>query len=133
LAEKNKMRDYLIQEFENEAAIRLSAHEEILIPAGVKVDVPKGYTFNFENKSGVASKLGLIIGAKVIDHGYQGEVHINLINSTNQAVLIHEGQKIVQGIQYKINNDMVEIVPIDNLYNVESERSDGGFGSSDNK
>lgn len=39
----------------------------VLIPSGVKVEIPFGYMGLFLNKSGVASKKNLLIGAQVID------------------------------------------------------------------
>ena len=50
------------------------------IPSGIKVNVPEGYALVAFNKSGIATKKGLQVGACVVDCGYQGEVHIHLTN-----------------------------------------------------
>lgn len=133
LKNKNQNTNYTIEILDNKKTLVINGHTNILIPSGIKVNVPKGWTLNFDNKSGVASKLGLIIGAKVIDHGYQGEVHINLFNLSHDAKRIPEDKKIIQGILYKISNEPFELVDESELYDNKSERGEGGFGHSDNK
>ena len=55
--------------------------DSILIPSGLKINVPKDHVFIMMNKSGVAVKKHLDVGACVIDEDYQGEIHIHLINA----------------------------------------------------
>lgn len=104
--------------------------ESILIPSGIKVNVPQGYMLKAENKSGVATKLGLQIGACVIDHGYQGEVIMHLTKVTKGSVTIQPGQKIAQFILQSISTCKVKEVSIEELYESKSERGEGGFGST---
>lgn len=110
----------------------LLPNESILIPAGIKVDVPDGYALIAFNKSGVASKRGLIVGACVIDQTYQGEIHIHLINSSTDQQVLKAGEKIVQFICLPINYTKVEEVSNeDELYKgIISSRGEGGFGST---
>jgi dUTP pyrophosphatase len=106
----------------------------VLIPSGIKVNVPNGYVLNFENKSGVASKKHLLFGSKVIDAGYEGIVHVNLHNVGTHTVTIDAGEKIAQALMYKIEVPVVEVVDEQVLYNgVKSERGEGGFGSTGEK
>jgi len=60
--------------------IVLEPGESVLIPSGIKLNVPDGYMLMYDNKSGVSTKRGLLIGAKIVDIGYQGECHLNLHN-----------------------------------------------------
>jgi dUTP pyrophosphatase len=106
--------------------------ESILIPSGVKANVPTGYALIAFNKSGIASKLNLHVGACVVDEDYQGEIHLNLVNQSNQAVEINGGMKIIQFILLPVNYSMPVVVDIDMLYQFESERGSGGFGSTGN-
>ena len=108
--------------------LRLLPGERILIPSGVKVLVPEHHALIGFNKSGVSTKQGLDILAAVIDSGYQGEVHISLVNSSCQDVRINFGQKIVQYILIPIVCTSVQVT--DNLYESESSRGTGGFGST---
>ena len=111
----------------------LNHGDSVLIPAGVKVEVPLGRALVFENKSGVASKKRLDIMACVIDHGYAGEVHINMINNGTDPATINPGDKIAQAVMYVIDCPQVIEVPETELYesiHVASARGEGGFGST---
>lgn len=110
--------------------------EKVVIPAGIKVEVPIGYALIFHNKSGVAVKKNLYVGADTIDHGYNGEVHINLINNGSAAQAIGPGDKIIQGILIPVS--LVELIEVDEaqLYaniHVAGSRGAGGFGSTGTK
>ena len=96
--------------------------ESCFIPSGIKVNVPEGYALIAFNKSGVATKKGLHVGACVVDCGYQGELHINLTNV-----------KIVQFVLLPLGDPAIELVEENNLYESVSTRGEGGFGSSGTK
>ena len=105
----------------------------VLIPSGVKVNVPEGYALIAFNKSGVAVKKNLHVGACVVDHGYQGEVHINLTNVGSEDRTLEAGDKIVQFVLLPLGPPEIELVEENNLYESNSSRGDGGFGSSGTK
>lgn len=116
-------------------SIQILPGSKILIPSGIHVKLPKNVILNAENKSGVASKRGLIKGAQVIDVDYQGQIHINLINPTTNSVYIRPNEKIVQFVPYFMPNmfESKEYFSKEELYkNSESIRGEGGFGSSGN-
>ena len=100
----------------------------VLVPSGIQVDIEDKQTYlKAENKSGIASRLGLVIGACVIDADYHGEIHINLINTSNKPVTLKYGQKVVQFIEQRYySSAWVEVGDID----TESDRGTGGFGST---
>lgn len=107
--------------------------QSVKIPSGIKVEVPAGYALIFFNKSGVASKKSLIVGACVIDHGYSGEVHINMINAGEDEQTISPGEKIVQAILMPVITFETIEVPESELYSnihVAGSRGTGGFGST---
>ena len=101
-----------------------------LVPAGVKADVPEGYALVAFNKSGVATKKRLQVGACVVDCGYQGEIHSHIYNTGQEAVEIEAGDKLVQFLLLPLGSPEVEIVPESELFDTESTRGSGGFGSS---
>jgi len=105
----------------------------VLIPSGVKVNCPKGYALIAFNKSGVAVKKNLHVGACVVDHGYQGEIHLNLTNVGSQDQTLEAGDKIVQFVLLPLGDPTVELVEENNLYEAVSSRGEGGFGSSGTK
>lgn len=115
-------------------SIDLDFGEKILIPSGIHVKLPKNVFLNASNKSGIASKRGLVVGAQTIDNDYLGEIHIQLMNACNNISIINAGDKIVQFIAYfqPYMKEAKEYSSIDELYkDVESDRGEGGFGSSD--
>lgn len=104
---------------------------DILIPSGIKVRVPKGYALIAFNKSGIATKKKLDVGACVVDEDYTGEVHIHLINTGNYDVVINSHDKIVQFILLPVN--YAGVMEVDQHYYDsfgETERGSGGFGST---
>ena len=131
---------YLGASFDTETRVisefRLEPGESILIPSGIKMNIPKGFAVIAFNKSGVAAKKGLLVGSAVCDESYTGEVHINLHNVSGKRQVIKAGDKIVQFLVIPINYcELEEIDTVENLYRdtVNSGRGEGGFGSTDSK
>ncbi len=119
-------------EVEGKAYFPLLPHERLNIPSGIhcKMESP-GVALIANNKSGIASKLGLVFGASVVDYEYQGEIHINIINTSNKTVRVYEGMKIIQFIETPIlTSSIEEVESLKNLYPEESARGAGGFGST---
>ena len=101
-----------------------------LLSTGIKVEIPYGYMFEVKNKSGIVFKRQLLVGACVIDPGYNGEVYVNLHNIGAETQVIKEGDKIAQAVLIPIIHCKVEEVYTDQFLNFHSERRDGGFGST---
>lgn len=109
--------------------------ESALIGTGLRFGIPHGYMLQVMNRSSVASKLSLVVGAHVIDSGYDGEVFINLHNVGRESQVVKNGQKIAQLV-------MVPVVPfrafeeLDGMLYDEREpitisnRGDGALGST---
>ena len=126
----------------------VSPHSDILIPSGIKAELPHGYMLMAANKSGVVTSRdaaiecrgkakddafdsSLILGACIVDEPYQGEIHIHLINTGMVPVRIKPDMKIAQFILVPVSYENVELVESeDDIFQVKSERGDGGFGST---
>ena len=113
----------------------LAPLSRVNIPSGIYCQMAEpGRVLIAANKSGVASKEGLIYGAQVVDFEYQGEIHINVINTSSKVVRIYEGQKLIQFLETPIfTSDIEEVDSLQNLYKGATSRADGGFGSTDKK
>jgi len=110
--------------------IILNPNTSILIPSGIKVKLPDNYFLNAFNKSGVSSKKKLIKLAETVDEDYQGEIHLSIINISNEVQIISENEKIIQFILLPtIYTDIIE-KPLDELYTESTIRGSGGFGST---
>jgi len=110
---------------------RVGPNERVLIPSGIKVNIPKGYTLIAFNKSGISSKYGLDVMACVVDEDYQGEIHLSLVNTSDDYIDLQCGMKIVQFLLIPINYCNIELIEDeDTLYKTNTERGENGFGST---
>ena len=103
-------------------------NSDILIPLNLKVELKRGQALIFKEKSGVATKKKLSVGACVIDSGYRGIVHAHLFNHSSQTQTIEAGQKIVQGIIVDVS--LEEVIVVDIIESI-TKRGENGFGSTD--
>ena len=114
-------------------AITLEKGEDISISSGIKVIVPHGYALIFKEKSGVALNKKLAIGACVVDSDYRGVVHLHVYNFGNSSITIEPGDKLVQGLLVPVSLEEIEEISEDEYNKNETERGEGGFGSSGTK
>jgi dUTP pyrophosphatase len=88
-----------------------------------------------KNRSSVAAKKNLIVGACVVDSGYDGEVFVNLHNIGNDDKVINPGDKIAQAVMVPVVHFRALETGSGDLYNwypiTISERGDGALGSTD--
>lgn len=104
--------------------------ERFFIPSGIKANVPEGYALIAMNKSGVALKKGLLVGACVVDSDYQGEIHLHLVNAGTRDVTIEPGEKLVQFLLVPVSHCDVSVVSEESLFSTSTDRGTGGFGST---
>jgi len=112
--------------------IVIAPHQAIIIPTGIKSKFGPELALIANNKSGIATKKQLIFGASVIDCSYQGEWHINLINTSDEYQTLKCGEKAIQFIPHLISTDPVEIVdlPEEEFYTEKTSRGEGWQGST---
>ena len=137
LMEKNSFNNLLINVIKDDNGhkqieISIPEGEQVMIPSGIKVWIfDKGTYLQATNKSGIASKYSLTVGANTIDADYQGEVHINLLNTSGKTVRLYSGQKVVQFIHKRyIDTEWEEISNEDYNLIEPTDRGEGGFGST---
>lgn len=105
--------------------------KRILIPSGIKAKMPKGYCGIFFNKSGVASRAGVIVGSCVVDSDYQGEIHLSIMNVSDEPLNLLPGTKLTQMLIVPESIcDVEEVNSLEDLYDEETVRGEGGFGST---
>ena len=112
----------------------ISPGESMIFPTGLKFGIPHGYMLQIMNRSGNAAKKQLMVGACVVDSGYDGEVFVNLHNIGSREQYIESGMKIAQAVLIPVlHARFVETVQ-DNLYGwypiTISDRGDGALGST---
>lgn len=121
---------YIPNDFFHGGSISLLPNQSAIIPSGIKAKIPEGFALVMFNKSGVALNQSLQVGACVIDEDYQGEIHLHVTNTGLGKQTISNGQKLVQGLLIPTLYLGVEIVDEDDLFETETTRSSGAFGST---
>jgi len=101
------------------------------IPSGIKVNVGVGMALVAFNKSGVATKHGLQVGACVVDSGYEGEVHLHVMNVSHRNVWVLPDTKLVQFLYIPIALPQIVEIEQHRLFDIQSQRGVGGVGSTD--
>jgi len=109
--------------------------QSILIPSGIKANIPVGHALIAFNKSGIAVKKTLLVGACVVDEGYTGEIHIDLKNVGKKEVSLEGGDKVIQLVCLPVNYVNIEEAGDENeLFEGKvTERGSGGFGHTGTK
>lgn len=95
------------------------------IDTGVHVEIPYSAVGLLKSKSGLHFRNG-ITSEGVVDCGYNGSIHVKLVNHTDENFHVRRGDKISQLVVLPIYLPHVEIVTrLD-----DTERGANGFGSS---
>lgn len=96
-----------------------------LLHTGLKVQIPEGYCIQVNPRSGMASKHGLVVGARIIDSAYRGELRINIINHGKEPFEVSRNLPLVQLLVLRCAANMVE-----GVVNDITDRGEDGFGST---
>ncbi len=109
----------------------------ILIPSGIKPLIePQESMLMAANKSGLASKKGLLYTAEIVDSPYVGEIHIGIINLSRVIQTLKVDEKATQFIHVPIYLTELEEIQSEEFYS-ESQmwgtRGEGGFNSTGSK
>lgn len=106
-------------------------HTTVKIGSGIACELPKGYCAFIMARSGLATKEGLrpanCVG--LCDEDYRGEYIVAIHNDSEVERLIEPGERIAQVVfmpyvqaNFEVNDELSD-----------TERGDGGFGSSGSK
>jgi dUTP pyrophosphatase len=115
-------------------AIAVEPGDSKVIPTGLRFGVPHGYMLEVKNRSSVAAKRSLIVGACVVDSGYDGEIFVNLHNIGKETQYVRGGDKIAQLVMIPVVNFRATQSTSGDLYRSPitiSDRGDGALGSTD--
>jgi dUTP pyrophosphatase len=109
----------------------IKPHTTVLVKTGIAVAIPGGYEIQVRPRSGLSLKTNLRVANApgTIDSDYRGEVCVIMSNIGNLTETIKKGDKIAQLIIAPV--PMIEWNEVDELD--DTERGEGGFGSTDKK
>jgi dUTP pyrophosphatase len=100
--------------------------KRVLINTGLFIQLPEGYEAQIRPRSGLALKNGITVlnTPGTIDADYRGEIGIIIVNLSDEAFVINNGDRIAQMIISKYERaELIEVEELDS-----SERGKGGFG-----
>lgn len=104
--------------------------ESAWVYTGIALEIPQGYAGLIYARSGLACKRGLAPANKVgvIDSDYRGPIVVVLHNHGNEPQTICHGERVAQLLVTPVLTP--QFCEVDEL--PESQRGDGGFGSTGN-
>ncbi|HIS88476.1 TPA: dUTP diphosphatase [Candidatus Avigastranaerophilus faecigallinarum] len=108
--------------------ITLKPLERVLVPTGIKIEIPLEYEAQIRARSGLSVKHGitLINAVGTVDADYRGEVCVGLVNLSNEEYTIKPDDRIAQMVIAKVEKAEIEVT----TELTESARGEGGFGST---
>lgn len=111
-----------------EQPLTLAPLERALVHTGLYIELPAGWECQVRPRSGLALKRGLTVlnTPGTIDSDYRGEIGIILVNLSNEAQTIADGERIAQLVIAR--HDTAQWLPVASLE--ASDRGTGGFGST---
>ena len=111
-----------------EKEITLKPLERVLVPTGIKIEIPIEYEAQIRARSGLSVKHGitLINAVGTVDADYRGEVCVGLVNLSNEEYTIKPDDRIAQMVIAKVEKADIEVT----TELAESSRGEGGFGST---
>lgn len=111
-----------------EASVTLQPLQRTLVGTGLYVALPKGYEAQVRPRSGLALKYGLTVlnSPGTIDADYRGEIKVMLINLSEEAFVLEDGERIAQlVVASHVQVTWQAVVALD-----DTPRGQGGFGST---
>lgn len=106
--------------------LTLQPLERFLTPTGLFIELPECYEAQIRPRSGMALKQGItcLNSPGTVDSDYRGELKVILINLSDTAQVINNGDRIAQMVIAKTEKAEFNLV----LQLSETSRGDGGFG-----
>lgn len=110
-------------------SITISPGDRMMVPTGLILDIPEGYSVRVHARSGLSLKQGLVLANAegVIDADYTQELMVLVHNISDNAITINNGDRIAQAelvpvIEYTVEETYVRPV-------IKGNRT-GGMGST---
>ena len=105
--------------------------ERSIVGTGLFIELPIGIEAQVRPRSGLAAKKGITVlnAPGTIDADYRGEIGVILVNLSNEDFTINNGERIAQLVIAK--HERAEWEEAEALS--ETERGEGGFGSTGTK
>ena len=111
--------------------IVLQPMQRVLVPTGLRVELPAGYEMQLRPRSGLALRHGITLlnTPGTIDADYRGEIGVIMVNLSSEPFTINPGERICQAVVAPYTR--VAWQPATELS--DTDRGEGGFGHTGKK
>ena len=103
-------------------AVTVAPHSFAIVPTGITIEIPDGYVGLLKPKG----RNNHLLGAGVVDAGYQGEILVKVANLTDQPVVFEPGDAVGQLVILPVLTPAVEEVEQAVIHTQKTTR--GGAG-----
>jgi len=114
--------------------VKIEPGRNMMLGTGLKFGIPHGYMLQACNRGSMGAKRSLVVGAHIIDSGYDGEIFIDLHNIGSETQFVERGAKIAQLVLVPVVHFRVREGESDLLYHENitiSSRGSDALGSTD--
>ncbi|MDE3028867.1 MAG: dUTP diphosphatase [Paracoccaceae bacterium] len=113
---------------DRESGFTLERMHRVIVPTGIRVEIPAGYEMQIRPRSGLALKHGITLPNTpgTIDSDYRGPLGVLLVNLGAEPYVVHHGDRIAQIVIAPVVQARFEVV--NDLS--DTQRGEGGFGST---
>ncbi|TKA95738.1 dUTP diphosphatase [Cereibacter changlensis] len=117
-----------LPEAQRAAGLELAPMQRMVVPTGLRLEIPEGFEAQIRPRSGLALKHGLTVPNTpgTIDSDYRGPLGVLLINLGAEPYLIAHGDRIAQMVVAPVVQ--ADFLTVEGLG--QTARGAGGFGST---
>lgn len=110
------------------AGIMLAPMARMIVPTGLRVEIPQGFEMQIRPRSGLAVKHGISLPNTpgTIDSDYRGPLGVALINFGGKPYVFAHGDRIAQMVIAPVVQARFEVAKALS----DTARGEGGFGST---
>lgn len=106
----------------------IEAGARVLVPTGLRLEIPQGYEVQIRPRSGLALKHGITLpnSPGTIDSDYRGPLGVILLNAGDAPFAVNHGDRIAQMVVAPVVQARFELA----AELGDTARGEGGFGST---
>lgn len=102
--------------------VDVPVHSFSIVPTGITIEIPAGFVGVLKPKG----RANHLLGAGVVDAGYQGEILIKVANLTDSVLSFDRGDAVGQMVLIPVVTPAIEESTPEEIHSLESTR--GGSG-----
>jgi dUTP pyrophosphatase len=113
-------------------SISIKSGSRAIVPTGLFFEIPDNFEIQVRPRSGLAAKNGITVlnTPGTIDADYRGEIKVILINLGDEDFVISHGDRIAQAVVASVTaKNIINLTKVSEI-STDTERGEGGFGST---